>query len=262
MLRNKFCIEKSKRVPVKHNTDFVLDNFVDVEMKKILLPLYVMQCLSLAPKYSIRYGIITSNSHKFNIFVCLVAVGIASAWLPSVLNYLSEAVGIYVLSIIFYGFSLVTTIINNSFITTAQSNLNAYFIILIQRIHKRFKFVKLDNKTIAIVNWLFLIIGTAYNIAHFTVRIIESNASFVSKFLTHLIYLSIDSNSIIIICTIHLLGKLIETWISELRCFCSSYISDIERKEHLNKQIIAYDELIEALEVCNKLFRAPVIIYL
>nr|WCC57914.1 gustatory receptor 43.2 [Papilio memnon] len=256
MLRNKFRIEKPNRV--KHNTDFVLDNFVDVEMKKILLPLYVMQCLSLAPKYSIRYGIITSNSRKFNIFICLFVVGIATAWLPTLLNYFTEAVGMYAITVLVYGISLVITIIKNSFVTTAQSNLNASFITLIQRIHKRFKFIKLDNKAISIVNWLFLIIVTAYNIAHLTARMLESNMAFVSKLLTHLIYMTIDCNSIIIICTLYLLGKLIESWISELRCICCANISDIERKEHLNKLIVAYDELIEALEVCNKLFRVPI----
>nr|WCC57854.1 gustatory receptor 43 [Papilio machaon] len=259
MLRSKFHLEKCNKAPIKHNPDFVLDNFVEAEMKSVLRPLYLAQYLSLAPKYSIRYDLITSNSHKFNVFVCLCAVGISTTWwFSSVLDYLIKAEGMYAATVFAYSVTLLCAIILNSFITTSHSNMNANLIVLIQRIQKRFIFVKFDTRDIAKGNWLFVIIISTYNVAHFAARFLDTNIKVISTIVTHLIYLSIDFNSIVAIRMIHLLGKLIETWISELKCSCCANCFDIEAKDYLRKIIISYDELMEAIKICNKIFRVPI----
>nr|WCC57756.1 gustatory receptor 43.1 [Papilio dardanus] len=258
MLRRKFNIEKSRKVFIKHNTDFVLDNFLEAEMKPALLPLYVAQWLSLAPKYSLRYDLVTSNGHKFNAFVCLCSVAISASWFYIVLNFLLKAVRMYAITIFAYSITLVVGVILNSIITVSHSNMNAYLIILLQRIFKRFVFVNIDIKNITKVNWIFLIIMAVYNIALFTTRLLESSSTFVSKFLIHFIYISIDCNSIIAIRTIHLLGKLMDTWISELKTFSYANCADTEANNYMNKIIVGYDELIQALNICDKVFRVPV----
>nr|WCC58028.1 gustatory receptor 43 [Papilio xuthus] len=257
MLRSKFRLEKSKEASSNHNPDFMLDNFVEAEVKSVLWPLYVVQWLSLAPKYSIRYGLITSNSYKFNVIVFLCAVGIGITWFSSVLGYLTRADGIYAVTLFAYSVTLVFAIILNSFITTSHSNMNAHLIVLIQRIQKRFMFVKFDNRGIAIINWVFLMVIIAYNIAHFTTRLLESRVLITIVF-THFIYLSIDCNSIVAIRMIHLLGKLIDTWISELKYFSRTNCNDTEPKDYFNKLILAYDELMEALKISDKIFRLPI----
>nr|WCC57913.1 gustatory receptor 43.1 [Papilio memnon] len=257
MLRRKFR-EKSNMASIKHNTDFVLDNFLEAEVKTILLPLYVAQCLSLAPKYSIRDNFITSNGHKFNAFVFLCAILIGMTWIFSIPNFLTKTAGLLTASAYIYCIIIVLALTLNAFITTRQSNINAYFIILLQRILKRFMFVKIDNRGITIVNWLYLILVIGCNIAHFGARILEVDGDITTKIFTHLIYLSIDCNNIIAIRMIHFLGKLIETWISELEHFCRVNCFDSEAKDSMNKIIIGYEELIEAVNVCNKVFRVPI----
>ncbi|KPJ16525.1 NFX1-type zinc finger-containing protein 1 [Papilio machaon] len=114
MLRSKFHLEKCNKAPIKHNPDFVLDNFVEAEMKSVLRPLYLAQYLSLAPKYSIRYDLITSNSHKFNVFVCLCAVGISTTWwFSSVLDYLIKAEGMYAATV--FAYSIFFTVLSSFF---------------------------------------------------------------------------------------------------------------------------------------------------
>nr|WCC57757.1 gustatory receptor 43.2 [Papilio dardanus] len=258
MLRRKFNTEKANTASVKHNTGFVLDNFLEAEVKPALMPLYVAQWLTLAPKYSLRYDFITSNGHKFNTIVSLCAVVIAAAWFYNILEHLSNFVRINAITIFTYSAILGIALICNSFVTVSYSNMNAYFIILIQRIQKRFVFLNFDNRSIAKANWMFLIIMAMYNIAHFTTRMFEESSGVVRIVLTHIICLSCDCNSIIAIRTIHLLGKLVDTWISELKTFSYANCDDTEANNYMNKIIVGYDELIHGINICNKVFRVPV----
>lgn len=261
MLRRKLRDDKTNKASISkimYNTDFVLDNFLEAEVKAILLPLYVAQCFSLAPKYSIRDSFITSNGYKFNTFVFMLAIVIGMLWFYVVPNLLTKTVGLLTASVYVYSITIAVALILNAFITTRQSNINAHLIILLQRIQKRFTFVKFHYKGISMINWLFLISLSAYNVAHLGTRISESDESIFKKILAHLIYISIDCNNVITIRMIHWLGKLIETWISELKYFCRENCFDIEAKDCMNKIIKGYDELIEALDVCNKVFRVPV----
>nr|WCC57918.1 gustatory receptor 46.2 [Papilio memnon] len=262
--RNK-CVEKSNKALIKHNIDSVLDNFVEAEAKTILLPLYVAQCLTFAPKYSIRYDLITSNSHKFNVFVFLCSMGIISLWLYSVFDHVAQSRGISAATSYAYIVTLIVTMIFNSTITISKSNMNAYLIVLIRRIQKTFKFVDFKKRGISVGNWAYVIAIVAFNLIHSTFRVVETPSGITRIFFTHLIYISIDCNIIIAIRMMHLLGKLIETWISELECLCLTFSLEIVEtdnnriKDCRTKDIIsAYDELIDSLGICAQVFKVPI----
>lgn len=257
--------EKSNQASIKHNIDFVLDNFLEAEVKTILLPLYVAQWLTFAPKYSIRYDLITSNSHKFNVFVCLCSMGIVSLWLYSVFDHVAQFRGILAATSYLYIVLLIVKLMFNSTITISKSNMNASLILLIRRIQKTFKFVHLKKRGISVVNWAYVTGIMAFNLIHCTIRVIEAPNAVIRIFFTHLIYLSIDCNIIIAIRMIHWLGKLMKTWISELECFCLTLSFENDETDNnrikncRTKDVIsAYDELIDALGICAKIFRVPV----
>nr|WCC58030.1 gustatory receptor 45 [Papilio xuthus] len=264
MLRSKFRVEKCDKTLSKHNPDFLLDNFVEAEVKSVLWPLYVAQCLSLAPKYSMRYGLITSISCYFYVFVCVCAVAISAAWFCSLFGVTSGI--LYSTALYAYGITLIIVYINNSTVTTYKSNMNAYLIILIQKIHIDFEYVKLNTRNISIVSWIFLIAIIFFNAVHFILRVVEVPHSVSRIFLVHLIYISNDCNLIIKFRTIHLLGKYIETWILELEHFCSTnFLDDTERdyikntESRMKKIITGYDKIVEALDICNKIFGVSIL---
>nr|WCC57916.1 gustatory receptor 45 [Papilio memnon] len=261
MLRSKFHIRESNKASIKHNTDFVFDNFIEAEVKKVLWPLYVAQCLSLAPKYSIRYGLITSNSSHFYAIVSLLAIGIAASWFYLAFDIIFKSGGLLSTALFAYGITFTSMFVFNSTVTTSRSNTNAYLITLIQRIQKGFEYVKFNPRNITIVNWLYVIAVIAFNILHFTLRLIEVPNALFRIFCAHLMYISNDFNLIIEVRTIHLLGKYIETWISELESICcpnslddrgSDYVRNMESA--IKKLVTAYDKVIEALDICNQAY--------
>lgn len=269
MLRSKFHIRKSNKTLIKHNTDFVFDNFMEAEMKEVLWPLYVAQCLSLAPKYSIRYGLITSNSSHFYAIVSLLAIVIAATWFYFASDVIFKSGGLLSTTLFAYGITLTSMFIFNSTVTTSRSNTNVYLITLIQRIHKVFEYLKFNPENITIVNWIYFIAVIAFKILHCTFRSIEVPNALLRIFCAHLMYISNDCNLIIAIRTIHLLGKYVETWISELESICfpisldnrgSDYVNNME--SGLKKLVTAYHKIIEALDICNKAYGLSVNIVL
>nr|WCC57858.1 gustatory receptor 45.2 [Papilio machaon] len=262
MLRSKFRLENCNKGLKKHNSDFVLDNFVEAEVKSVLWPLYLAQCLSLAPKYSIRYDFITSNSSHFCAFVSLFAIVIAAFWFYLVIDDLWASGIMYSTTLFAYNLTIIIVYIINSIVTTSKSNMSAFLIILIQKIHRDFKFVKFNTRNMTIINWIFVTVIIIFNVLHFILRVIETPHSFMRMFLVHFMYVSNDFNLIIEVRLIHLLGKYIDTWILELEKFCCANSLDdrgidynIQNMEARMKKIItAYDKILEALDICNKIF--------
>nr|WCC57978.1 gustatory receptor 46.1 [Papilio polytes] len=255
MLKSK--VVRSNKSSAQHNTDFVLDNFLETEVKTILLPLYVAQCLTLAPKYSIRYGLITSNSRKFNAFVCLLGTGVLAAWLYYLIDYWSNSSGLLAATIITYSVPLTTAFLLNTIITTAKSNNYALLIITLQRILKRFKFSKIDRRNVTKLSWVYVVFIITFNIIHFVFRLDDSNGISILKMFTQFIYVSFDCNAIICMRMINLLGKCIETWVSELHCLCQKYDrAQIEMDNSPLKTVIRdYNQLIEILQIYCQVYK-------
>nr|WCC58031.1 gustatory receptor 46 [Papilio xuthus] len=257
MLRSKFRVEKCNKALSKHNPDFMLDNFVEAEVKSVLWPLYVAQCLSLAPKYSMRYGLITSNSHKFNAFLCLIAIGVLSAWLYYVMDYWNHCTGLLAAAVSVYAASLTITFIFNSTITSTKSNNNAYLIISLQRILKRFKLSKADARYVTAVNYVYVIAMIIFNVMQFACRWDDSIGIFILKIFTQFIYVSFDCNIIICIRMINMLGNRIEAWLTELYCvFHKSDRGNIESDySPLETVTRDYDQLIDILIIYCQVFK-------
>nr|WCC57857.1 gustatory receptor 45.1 [Papilio machaon] len=261
MLRSEFRLEKCNKGLKKHNSDFVLDNFVETEVKS-LLPLYLAQCLSLAPKYSIRYDFITSNSSHFCAFVSLCAVVIAAFWFYFVFDVLWTSGTLYSITLFAYSITVMIVYIINSTVTTSKSNMSAFLIILIQKIHRDFKYVKFNTRNITIVDWIFVTAMIVFNVLHFVLRLVEERGSVIRMFLVHFMYVDFNFTLIIEVRLIYLLGKYIDTWILELENVCCANSLDdrgtdynIQNKEARMKKIItAYDKILEALDICNKIF--------
>nr|WCC57917.1 gustatory receptor 46.1 [Papilio memnon] len=255
MFRSK--VGRSNKASAQHNIDFVLDNIMETEVKTILLPLYVAQCFTLAPKYSIRYDLITSNSHKFNAFVFVLATGILAAWLYYLIDYWSHSSGLLAATISMYSVPLTIAFLFNSVITTAKSNNYASLIIMLQRILKRFKFSKIERRNVTASNWVHVVFIIVFNIIHFGFRLDYGKGIFILKIFTQFIYVSFDCNAVICMRMISLLGKCIETWVSELHCLCQKHNRDqIEPDNSPLKTILQdYNQLIEILQIYCQVYK-------
>nr|WCC57760.1 gustatory receptor 46 [Papilio dardanus] len=200
-----------------NNTDFVLDNFLEAEVKPALMPLYVAQWLTLAPKYSLRYDLVTSNGYKFNACIWLCITGILAAWLNYVIDYWTSSGGLLATAVFAYSASVTISFIINSGVTTSKSNKHAHLIILLQRIIKRFN-AKVDMKNVTIVNWVYVISIVVFNIVHIACRFADSKGINILKIFTQFVYLSFDCNIVICIRMMSVLGRCIAASLSELEC--------------------------------------------
>nr|WCC57859.1 gustatory receptor 46 [Papilio machaon] len=262
MLRSKFRLEKCNKALKKHKSDFMLDNFVEAKVKSVLRPLYLAQYLSLAPKYSILYDLITSNSYKFNAFVCMIATGVLAAWLYYVLDYWNQCNGLLAATVFAYSVSLTIAFIFNSSITTTKSNNYAYLMILIRRILKRFKFSKADARNVTAVNYVYIMSIIMFNVLHYACRSDDSYGIFGLKIFTQFVYFSFDCNTIICVRITNLLGNRIDAWVTELYCVyqkCDKGHIEVDNTS-LKTVIRDYEQMVEVFKIYCQVFKHTILL--
>nr|WCC58029.1 gustatory receptor 44 [Papilio xuthus] len=247
------------------NSDFVFDNFLQTEFRKIILPLYLLQCLTLAPKFSIRYDLLTSNSCRTKLIIATSAVLIFVKYnydiilFSRILRDNLNAMYFFLVSLQIWSFFAVFIV--NCLLTVLKSEISAYLIIRLQRIHSSYKFVKMEVKCAMVINWILFFSILLYHIIVFILRMIIFKDPFSFTALTHLFVLVADCNNIYIARVLTLVKRAIILWIQEYEEILNMSNTETEdevRCSHLAKLAHTYHELIAVGRMCQSVFGIPI----
>nr|WCC57915.1 gustatory receptor 44.1 [Papilio memnon] len=243
-----------------YNSDFLLDNFLEPELRKIVLPLHLLQCLTLAPKYSIYYNLLTSNSRRTNLFIVANALIISVKYCYDIVVFINivkdNLNAIYLFLICLQLWSFFAAFIVNSLLTVLRSEMNAFLIIHLQRIYSSCKF-KMEVKHTMIINWILLFSIVLYHIVIFIIRVIIVNDSLSFTILTHVFVLSIDCNNIYMARVLTLFKNAMLSWISEYQILNTS-ITEADIRLNVSKLESTYNGLSEVLRMCQSVFGLPI----
>nr|WCC57759.1 gustatory receptor 44.2 [Papilio dardanus] len=244
-----------------HNSNFVLDNFLEADFRKMLLPLYVLQCLTLAPKYSIRYNLLTSSSRRTRLFTAGSALLVFVGYTYDIIVFTNDAKYIlnplYIFLVCLQLLSYVAAFIVNSVL---RSETHAYLVILLQRIHSSYRFVKIEVKHTMIFNWILLLSILLYHIFTLFYRLITVNDSLTFIVFSHLFVLSADCNYIYTERVLTMFKSAILLWIKEYQHILNLSNSGTEDHDvcsHIAKLDNTYNELMEVLRMCQSTFGIP-----
>nr|WCC57758.1 gustatory receptor 44.1 [Papilio dardanus] len=247
-----------------YNSDFVLDNFLEAEFRKILLPLHLLQCLTMAPKYSISYNLLTSSSRRSRLFTVGSALLVFVKYtydLSVVVNYFKHFLNaMYLFLICLQLLSYFAAFVINSVFTVLTSETHAYLVILLQRIHSSYRFVKMEMKNTMIINWISLLSIVLYHIIIFTYRLIVVNDSFSFTALTHLFVLSADCNYMYTARVFTMSKNTILMWIKEYQHILNlsnDNAEDYDIRSHIARLEDTYNDLILVLRMCQSVFGIP-----
>nr|WCC57856.1 gustatory receptor 44.2 [Papilio machaon] len=245
-----------------YNTDFVLDNFLKTEFRKIILPLYLLQCLTLAPKFSIRYDLITSDSCRTKVIIAASAFVIFVKYSYDFIVYANiikvNLNSMYVFLISLQLWSFFAAFIVNCLLTVLRSEINAYLIVRLQRIHYSYRFVKMEVKHTMIVNWILLFSILLYYIFVFIIRMKTFDDSMLFTILSHLFFLSTDCNNIYIARVLTLFNNAILSWISEYQHIILNLSNTGTEDSHTAKLVQTYNELIAVWRMWQSVFGIPI----
>nr|WCC57977.1 gustatory receptor 44.2 [Papilio polytes] len=244
-----------------YNSDFLLDNFLEPEFRKKILPLYILQCLTLAPKYFIYYNLLTSNSRRTNMFIVANAIIISLKYsydIAMFMNIIKVNLNAIYLSLVCLQLgSFFAVFIVNSLLTVLRSETNARLIIQLQRIYCSCK-IKMEVKHTMIINWILLFSIILYHIVIFIIRMTIFNDSLSFTILTHVFVLSIDCSNIYMARVLTLFKNAILSWISEYQTLTTSITEADDIRSSISKLESTYDELIEVLKMLQSVFGLPI----
>ncbi|CAK1591356.1 unnamed protein product [Parnassius mnemosyne] len=141
--------------PVRN--EILLDNFLEADLQKFLLPLNFIQQMMFSPKYCIRYNFITPNSRIANcIYICSTfCVIITYIYIiiidTAILQFPSNLYVILIFNSCITTFGWITNAINN----VIQSDLNIDFILKFQKIQK---FTHITYRQFVTGNWIHVLV--------------------------------------------------------------------------------------------------------
>lgn len=174
--------------------EVLLNNRVDNEFNKIMLPLNVLQQITFAQKYRIRYKFITPNNNITNLVAfCVLIFILSSSWYQYLTMELNSKLSFskllqmasYILTQIFEPIVLLT---NFAYIVR-YSNTNVTLFLKLQRIAKFTKYSK--HKDFAIFNWVGLVIFVGFHVSVLIIIFIHHHFILWSQIILLLINLNI-----------------------------------------------------------------------
>ncbi|XP_068633492.1 uncharacterized protein [Battus philenor] len=249
--------------------DFVLNNYIKFDTQKVILPLILVQYLTLCPKYRVCCNFATPFSLKINIFLCLLTSVIFFAYCCSFFKILFEfrtlfkGYTVYVLGLQYLLFA-VSYICNNVMIVK-QSEINVKLLTKLQLIRNINSVDKCADRGSIVINWIFssgLILS--YLIISY-VQVVYTPTPCSMMILSVIVIMPLDVSIIYAALITKLLSKEIVTWNCQLKCtfkFNANSSEDMNMQNSKWRSILnGYFTIVDAYYLCEKIIAVPIINY-
>lgn len=176
--------------PQTHSNEFLLNNYVDEDIKAMLRPINFMMSTQLLQKYTIRDNFITSNSIvvkslSFCITLILMLIQIREDFhnviekLPTPSFQKVFPISYIIFNACFYNTGIIINFITN--IRNSENNID--LILTIQKVHKTTKTYKNYSSTLSIWSWFYVTCYMFYYVVRILIKFIIRKFFSVSSIL-------------------------------------------------------------------------------
>ncbi|XP_064292770.1 uncharacterized protein LOC135309948 [Plodia interpunctella] len=240
-------------------TEILLNNYLDNEFKKMLLPLNIMHNFIFFPKFKIMNNFITPN----NTYQNMIAVfGFAIYLIPFTIKYFmsvrTSSDYIYnFFDLMFYAYGIGT----NCLISALQTNSNVNLVLSLSKTHHQ-QIFKINLRRITTWNWIYIVSCiTLYFSNALYITIEARNLDNLVACVCIYILICIDINMVYAIRILQVIRMQLENWILEFES--PEVAKSIDINENIwNKRFQMYVDIQETFTIYKKVHQIQVISFM